>query len=650
MRIHWYIILLSSLILSCSSHGASETEDNPSPGIPEDTQNHETDTLTAEYPEITLFYDTPRVMRLFYKKGVELKVAKANNCIDILTDSLVTNAYGVAHLEMKARLYNCDNGKTVTVCDAQDDQMCTEFTVRTTSDPDILDTNGNLMIDVYETNTDKEKDTFPNHPEGCTSYCHDDSDCKDFCDSAIGYRCSTRCTSDDQCLKISDDEDDDKWISMKCRADTDGRCAYPSFKVIYSISKDNTTVTMGGHPADGNATINWGDDTGVQNIPANTENNLSHVYAKSGQYIVEITGDYRDWTAGCSVNNGIDIKDVLQFGTIGLGYVGNMEDIDQGSFTNCQNFKKISAKDIPDAVKMTNMNAMFAGHENGGIKMYFDDPAVSRWDTSHVTSMYHTFMNNGDGDISAHPGFKQDLSKWNVSSVRSMNGMFWGAVNFNSNIRCWDTSSVEDISFMFHDATSFNQNLDIWNLNNVTKHDCTFRWENGHNGDISLKNYCILRSRVNNENIGRDGVNDCPSMKPFGRADYGSACCGIAGSQNVDRNKYDILCDPGYDYGPACDGFSSGETTYNWKTVVDECLDRYLHKQKKFEDLTEDDVTCHHLRICRECYYKCHLCYDECKETDRSKCDCQCEFDRQINSNGKEVIYYQPCDGMDTPK
>ena len=56
---------------------------------------------------------------------------------------------------------------------------------------------------------------------------------------------------------------------------------------------------MGGQPTDGNdqATIDWGDGSEIQTIPADTMNNLRHTYKKSGQYTIEIKGEYSNWTA-----------------------------------------------------------------------------------------------------------------------------------------------------------------------------------------------------------------------------------------------------------------------------------------------------------------------------------------------------------------
>jgi surface protein len=646
------LAILSFLLLSCSSHGgsASDSEEKPQPGLPdvEDNQNHETDILTAENSEITLYYDTPRAMRLFYLKDTPLKVVKGNNCVEILTESPVTNSNGVARLEMKARLYNCEAGKKVTVCLAQNEEMCTDFTVRTTTDADIIDTNHNLMIDAYETNTDKDK--FANYvPGDCNSFCSDHSDCLDFCDSAIGYRCSTRCTSDPQCIKYEDD--DGNWIQMVCRGD--GRCAYPEFKAVYDINKDNTTLTIGGQPAEENVTIDWGDGT-IETISPMTNNDLSHTYAKSGQYTMVIKGDYRNWTAGCTnevkeVNEKtvitpiISLYDIQQFGQIGLGYVGNREDVDQGSFTNCHTFNRMTAKDIPDSDKLTDMSSMFAGNAPG-VHTLFDNPAITRWDTSNVKSMFHTFLNSGVYHQSLNTGISQDIGRWNTSKVTTMNGLFNSSPRFNQNISCWDMSSVTDISYMFLYNVSFNQDLSNWDLHNVTQHNCMFRFENGHNGAISLKNYCKLRSRVNNENIGRDGdrsdkvYGDCPGVYNKFKTDqndpFYSTCCGNGGGlRPEDRGKYENLCSPGYDYGTSCDNGT-------WQEIVHKCLDRYLHLQDAYKHLNEENTTCAHLRTARDCYYECHKCYRECHEQNLETCEC-------------DRIYYDleqfwcTCQGMD---
>ncbi len=547
------------------------------------------DYLTTETPLVTLLYDYPGKVDIFYMSddkpvnGAELEITESNNCVEFLTDSLVTDANGFATLEMKAKLYSCDPGKRVKVCLANNHEVCTIFTVRTMSDDSEIDKNGNMMIDAYETNTDGGKTYFPDHPEGCNDYCHNDSDCENFCDSAIGYRCSTRCSSNEQCIKTTDDAG--KWVQMICR--DDGRCAYPVFDAYYEIHYDNAEIIMGGYPANGNdkATIDWGDGT-KEPIPADTKNNLSHKFAKSGKYHVIIDGDYRDWSAGCSTTRGIELIDIFKFGRIGLGWYGNEDKtIDRGTFTNCTDFKDISARDIPDATKLTNMNSMFAG----GYGKYADLPqgydatgndadipgftlfnapnTISRWDTSNVTSMYHTFINTSNSDSKVkYPyttnqnyetkvGFNQNIGRWNTSKVTSMAGMFAYAERFNQDISCWDMSKVESISSMFNGDIDFNQNLSKWDLSSVLHHTNVFCTSSSHQGKISLKNYCMLSQQVNNEDIGRNGT----------------ACYTGA--------RYNDLC-----------------VNDKWQDAVNTCLSKELDK---FSGFTEDDITCSNLRNCQ---------------------------------------------------
>ena len=653
--------VLSCLSLGCNSNSsATNVTDN----------GHTTDDgLVTNNSVVTLYYDTPKAVKLDLKESdADLKIV-GNNCIDILTESPVTDAKGIVTLEIKAKQFNCENGKKVKVCIGEDDpedDKCIEFTVRTTSDDETLDANHNLMFDMYETN--KDKDEFANYEPGkCDSFCHDDGECEDFCDSAIGYRCSTRCTRDEQCIKYKDD--DGNWVQMVCRED--GRCAYPSFLAIYDIGKDDTTVTMGGQPADDTVTIDWGDGTEVQKIPADTDNNLSHTYAKAGRYEVKITGDYYNWTAGCKneakqegnktvISPIVDLYDIVQFGSIGLGWHGDFETVDEGSFTNCHKFNKMSARDIPDSLKLTDMSSMFAGNkrlaDNFWTYTLFDDPAITRWDTSNVTSMFQTFINSGTYHWTLNTGFRQDIGRWNTSNVKTMHGMFNANYVFNQNISCWNTSNVEDISFLFVENVSFNQNLSSWDLSKVTEHNCVFRYENGHNGAISLKNYCALRSRVNNENIGRDGNDlvkgDCPGyynkFKKNQDDPYQSTCCGTQGYHNVDRTKYEVLCDPGYDYYYACDND-------RWKTVVHDCLEKYLKHQEQYKHLTEDTVTCHHLRVCNDAFLKCQMCHDndpsclaeqKCKPND-PKCpegqDTYCGREQIYDDYSTQVESYAVC-------
>ena len=60
-----------------------------------------------------------------------------------------------------------------------------------------------------------------------------------------------------------------------------------------------------------------------------------------------------------------------------------------------------------------------------------------------------------------------DISRWDVSNVTDMSGMFAEAENFNGDISRWDVSSVTDMSEMFAEAESFNGDISRWDVSNV---------------------------------------------------------------------------------------------------------------------------------------------------------------------------------------
>ncbi len=83
--------------------------------------------------------------------------------------------------------------------------------------------------------------------------------------------------------------------------------------------------------------------------------------------------------------------------------------------------------------------------------------------------------------------FNGDISKWDVSSVTSMNGMFRDALTFNGDISKWNVSKVIDLSFMFSEATAFEQTL-CWDLMSESYTDSMFDGSSGGLGDIDDPN------------------------------------------------------------------------------------------------------------------------------------------------------------------
>ena len=75
---------------------------------------------------------------------------------------------------------------------------------------------------------------------------------------------------------------------------------------------------------------------------------------------------------------------------------------------------------------------------------------LSSWDVSNVTNI-SLFYGCSE--------FTSDLSRWNVTNVTIMNGMFGGASAFDSDISLWDVSSVTNMDLMFRQTQTVLQEI-----------------------------------------------------------------------------------------------------------------------------------------------------------------------------------------------
>ena len=75
----------------------------------------------------------------------------------------------------------------------------------------------------------------------------------------------------------------------------------------------------------------------------------------------------------------------------------------------------------------------------GAAKMKYGP--IEWWDTSAVTSLDELFLSRTGGRWTYQP-FDADISRWDVSNVKSMHSTFKGATMFNCDISCWDVSEV----------------------------------------------------------------------------------------------------------------------------------------------------------------------------------------------------------------
>lgn len=91
-------------------------------------------------------------------------------------------------------------------------------------------------------------------------------------------------------------------------------------------------------------------------------------------------------------------------------------------------------------------------------------------DTSEIESFNHlfTYLNP----------LKIDISEWDTSNVKLMNGMFDGCGYLQStgNLGNWDVSNVENMSFMFNDCRNLTNigDLSSWEVNGIEM-NCMFQ-------------------------------------------------------------------------------------------------------------------------------------------------------------------------------
>ncbi len=210
----------------------------------------------------------------------------------------------------------------------------------------------------------------------------------------------------------------------------------------------------------------------------------------------------------------------------------------QNAFLQCPNLN-VTATDMPDLSRVTNMRTMFAdcssltGPANIGswntsnvtnmIQLFSGatrfNQDISNWDTRNVTTMAYMFREAR--------AFNQNIGNWDTSNVTDMEAMFENASVFNQDISNWNTANVTNMSKMFSSALVFNQNIGNWNTSKVTNMSYMFQYTGAFNGDISSWNTAnvtdmwgmFYSTGVFNQNIGNwDTANVTYMGGMFGNA------------------------------------------------------------------------------------------------------------------------------------
>jgi len=97
-------------------------------------------------------------------------------------------------------------------------------------------------------------------------------------------------------------------------------------------------------------------------------------------------------------------------------------------------------------------------------------PNASVGDTAVINGVTYTVVDNSTIGGQANSG-NINLC---TTLVTSMQNLFSGKANFNSDIGFWDTSNITNMDRMFENASSFNQNISGWCVSNINSEPTNF--------------------------------------------------------------------------------------------------------------------------------------------------------------------------------
>ena len=110
-----------------------------------------------------------------------------------------------------------------------------------------------------------------------------------------------------------------------------------------------------------------------------------------------------------------------------------------------------------DTSEIIDMASLF---DSGNYDKTLDNIDISKWDVSKVKHM--------SGMFAGYENFNCDLSNWNVSNVTNMAFMFYNCRNFNCNLSNWDVRNVINMKYMFENCKKFeSKGLENWDVSNV---------------------------------------------------------------------------------------------------------------------------------------------------------------------------------------
>ena len=169
----------------------------------------------------------------------------------------------------------------------------------------------------------------------------------------------------------------------------------------YEITAPSQSITIPLYGTLVDVIIDWGDGTTAETFM--TSGDKTHTYTNIGTYTVQIDKKFQHFGKGSSSYTNPDkLTKVVSFGEVGLTSLA-------GAFLNATNLTQITALPSINS-NIVDLSYVF----KNAIKI--NDPSISGWDTSSVTTMVSMFE--------GATGFNQPLGNWNISNVHLMNDMF----------------------------------------------------------------------------------------------------------------------------------------------------------------------------------------------------------------------------------
>lgn len=226
-------------------------------------------------------------------------------------------------------------------------------------------------------------------------------------------------------------------------------------------------------------TVDWGDGNEEPRIGSL----MTHTYDSSGVYTVTYKGEINEVSYENSGSQAVScLTRVNEWGS-GLG-------VTKVNFKGARNLVYVA--EPPHTV--TDMSSMFDGASsfNQDISGWdvstvrdmagmlagasFNQP-IGGWDVSNVENMRCLFC--------GATAFNQPIGSWNVSRVTNMHRLFSQASNFNQPIGSWDVSNVTDMESMFYKASDFNRPIGAWDVSNVSEMGWMFQGASSFNQSLS---------------------------------------------------------------------------------------------------------------------------------------------------------------------